>query len=280
MKIKITADSTCDLSEELVKQYDITITPLYVVSGEQSFQDAIEIDSDRLYEMTEGGAAFGTSAVNVNDYLEIFRKLRETCDAIVHFTISSDMSSCYQNACLAGEEVGNVYVIDSRNLSTGIGHLVLDAAIMAQKGVAPQEIKQILDEKKEKLDVSFVIDTMEYLRRGGRCSGVAALGASMLKLHPCIYVKDGAMGVGKKYRGSIGKVYHFYIKDALHDPEQIDTGRIFITHSGRVSEETIAALKADILAILPFDKILVTQAGCTVSSHCGPKTMGVLFYRK
>ncbi len=280
MKIKITADSTCDLSEELVKKYQIERIPLYVVAGEKNFRDALDINADKLYEMTEAGETFGTAAVNIHDYQEIFSRLRKEYDAIVHFTISADMSSCYQNACLAGEEVGEVYVIDSRNLSTGIGHLVVDAAIMAQEGYAPSEIKKHLDEKKERLDVSFVIDTMDYLRRGGRCSSIAALGATMLKLHPCIFVSQGKMGVGKKYRGSIEKAYRSYIKDALHDVEQIDTERIFITHSGRLEEKTIQELRQLVLSIAPFQEVLVTQAGCTVSNHCGPKTMGVLFYRK
>ncbi len=280
MKIKITADSTCDLSPELVEKNNITLTPLTVSCAGESYRDGVDITPDELYKkIAECGELGSTAAVNVQDYLDVFGGLLREYDAIVHFTISSQMSACYQNACIAAEELGNVYVVDSRNLSTGIGHLVLDACEMAENGVEAGEIKRILDEKKEKLDVSFVVDTLDYLRRGGRCTALAAMGANLLKLHPCIYVKDGEMGVGKKYRGKLAACIENYVRDRLADTSSIDTRRIFITDSG-VSEECRQVAERVVRELAPFEEIIHTRAGCTVSSHCGPGTLGVLFYRK
>ena len=250
MKIRVVADSTCDLSAELVEQYGITIVPLTVTCDGKSYQDGVDIDPERLLAITEAtGGVAATAAVNMVTYAELFTSVLKDCDAIVHFTISSAMSGCYQNACLAAEEVGNVYVVDSENLSTGIGHLVLDACILAEQGMDAADIKAELDRRKKKLDVSFVLSTLEYLRRGGRCTSVAALGANLLKLHPCIGVTDGKMGVGKKYRGNIQSCLVQYVKDKLAEPDTVDPRRIFIT-------------------------------GCTVSCHCGPGCLGILFYRK
>lgn len=280
MKIKVLSDSTCDLSQELIEKYNIGIVPLYVTAGDKSYLDGVEIQPEQLYKLvTEEGLTASTAAVNIQTYLDVFSSYLKEYDAIVHFTISSSMSSCYQNACIAAEELGNIYVIDSENLSTGIGHLVINAAEMAAEGMEPAAIKAELDERKKKLDVSFVVDTLDFLRRGGRCSAVEAFGANLLKLHPCIQVRGGAMGVGKKFRGSMDKCYAEYIRTALSEPDTIDTRRIFITDSG-ISEETRQSLHELVASILPFEEILHTQAGCTVSGHCGPGTMGVLFYRK
>ena len=203
----------------------------------------------------------------------------KTADAVVHFTISSEMSACYQNACLAAEEVGNVYVVDSRNLSTGIGHLVLDACLLAEQGLDGASIKAELDQRKEKLDVSFVLTTLEYLRRGGRCTTVAAMGANLLKLHPCINVVSGTMGVGKKYRGNMQNCLVQYVRDKLADPATVDPKRIFITDSG-FDEETRDLVEKTVRECVPFAEVYHTRAGCTVSCHCGPGCLGILFYRK
>lgn len=280
MRIHVTSDSTCDLSPELIEQYNITISPLYVVMDGKSYKDTIEIKPEVIYEYVERTKKVcSTAAMNVADYLDFFRANLEGYDAIVHFTISSEMSSCYQNACLAAEEVGNVWVIDSRNLSTGIGHLVLDAAELAAEGKEPQQIADILNERKKKLDVSFVIDTLKYLSLGGRCSPLAALGANLLNLKPTICVVNGKMIVGKKYRMSLDRALLRYVKDQLGDLETVDTRRIFITDSG-VSDENWQAVEKLLRETLPFEKIYHTRAGCTVSSHCGPGTLGILFYRK
>lgn len=280
MNIKVTADSTCDLTPELIERYDITITPLHVTCGEECFLDGVDIAPDGLYEKIRAAGKLGvTAAVNVQEYIDVFSRALQNHDAVIHFTISSQMSACYQNACLAGEEVGNVYVVDSKNLSTGIGHLVLDACEMAQTGMDPADIQKELEARREKLDVSFVVDTLEYLRKGGRCTALAAMGANLLKLHPCIFVRDGEMGVGKKYRGRLGECLAAYVKDRLADIDTVDTRRIFITDSG-VSEDIRAAVEKEVRALAPFREVIHTRAGCTVSCHCGPGTLGILFYRK
>ena len=280
MKIKVTADSTCDLSQELLDKYNITVIPLFIVKDGESFIDGVEIFPDDIFKyVSETGKLCSTTAVNVADYVEKFTELRREYDAIIHFTISSEMSACYQNACLAAEEVSGVYPFDARNLSTGIGHLAIDASIMAQSGMDPEEIVAVLNEKREKLDVSFIIDTLLYLWQGGRCSGVAMLGANLLSLKPCIEVRDGSMGVAKKYRGSLKKCLVQYVRDRLKDREDIDTRRIFITDSG-VSEDIYNAVYEAVSECQQFDEILHTRAGSTISNHCGPNCLGILYYHK
>ncbi len=279
MKIKISADSTCDLSQQLIEQHDIGITPLYIAIGDKTHRDMLEVNATDIYAAVDAGERVGTAAVNIQDYIDTFSAWLSDHDAVIHFTISSEMSSCYQNACVAAAELENVYVIDSRSLSTGIGHLVLDAAEMAAAGVEPAAIKEELDRRKETLDVSFVLDTLDYMRKGGRCSAVAAFGANLLKLRPCIQVKDGAMGVGKKYRGTLERCWLDYFKDKLAEPDTVDTRRVFITDSG-LTESERDTLEAELRKLVPFETIYRTQAGSTISGHCGPRCMGILFYRK
>ena len=280
MKIKISADSTCDLSPELIERYHIGITPLYIIRGEETLRDGIDVRPEELYEYAnDTGKLCKTAAVNVSDYLAYFAACREEYDAVIHFTISSDMSACYQNACIAAQEFTNVYPVDSRNLSTGIGHLVLDAAEMAEQGMDAADIASALEKKREKLDVSFVIDTLEYLKRGGRCSALVAMSANLLHLKPCIEVKDGKMGVGHKYRGKLEKCYVQYIEERLKGRDDIDCHRIFITDSG-CDEATWRELERVVRACQPFEEVLHTRAGCTVSNHCGPGCMGILYYHK
>ena len=282
MNIKISADSTCDLSPELIEAYGVDITPLYIVMGDETLRDGLDVKPEDLYRrFRETGKLCQTAAVNVADYISFFKKQLETHDAVIHFTISSDMSGCYQNACLAAEDFpGRVFPVDARNLSTGIGHLVLDAADMAKAGsMSPAEIVDVLNAKKEKLDVSFVLDTLEFLKAGGRCSALAAFGANLLSLKPSIEVKSGAMGVGKKYRGKIVGAYKQYITDRLKGRDDIDTKRIFITDSG-IDESIRQELHELVASLQPFEEILHTQAGCTISQHCGPGCMGILYYHK
>ena len=280
MNIKITADSTCDLTMPLVEKYGITITPLTVSCGGESFLDGVDITPDALYDKIAAcGQLASTAAVNVQEYIDVFSKALSDHDAVIHFTISSAMSACYQNACIAAKEVGNVWVVDSRNLSTGIAHLVLDACELASGGMDAADIHRELERRREKLDVSFVVDTLEYLRKGGRCTAIAAIGANLLKLHPCIFVRDGEMGVGKKYRGKIADCLTAYVKDRLTDPDSVDTRRVFITDSG-VSEDIRTSVEKTVRALVPFQEVIHTRAGCTVSCHCGPGTLGILFYRK
>lgn len=280
MNIRISADSTCDLSPELVRENGVTITPLYIVCGEKSLVDGVDIAPDDVFAWTrEHKKPCSTAAVNVEDYLKVFGEMRKECDAVIHFTISAEMSSCYLNACTAAEQIGGVYVVDSRSLSTGIGHLVLDACEMVREGMNAEDIFNVLQQRKEQLDVSFVIDTLEYLRYGGRCSSLAAFGANLLHLKPSIQVSGGTMDVGRKYRGTLKKCLLDYIGDKLAEPDTIDPRRIFITDSG-VDEDIWRAVEADLRTRIPFEKIYHTRAGCTVSGHCGPGTLGILFYRK
>ena len=260
MKIKISADSTCDLSPELIERYHIGITPLYIIRGEETLRDGIDVHPQELYDYANAtGKLCKTAAVNVSDYLAYFAE--------------------YRNACIAAKEFTNVYPVDARNLSTGIGHLVLDAAEMAEQGMDAADIAATLEKKREKLDVSFVLDTLDYLVRGGRCSALVAMSANLLHLKPCIEVKDGKMGVGRKYRGKLEKCYVQYIEDRLKGRDDIDCHRIFITDSG-IDEATWKELERVVRACQPFEEVYHTQAGCTVSNHCGPGCMGILYYHK
>lgn len=279
-QIIISSDSTCDLSKELVDRYQIRIQPMGISLGDQIYRDGVDITPDMIYAHHEKtGQLPKTSAINVAENMEYFEELTKDGSAVIHFTISSSMSSTYNNACVAAQEFENVYVVDAKNLSTGSGLLVLAAAEMAQEGMEAQQIVEKLNDLADRVDASFVVDNLEYLVKGGRCSALAAFGANLLQLKPCISVKNGAMGVGKKYRGKFEKVLLTYVADRLADAEDICLDRVFVTHAGcdpKVVESVAEAVKNT----LPFREILVTRAGCTVSSHCGANTLGVLFIRK
>lgn len=280
LKIKITADSTCDLSAEIAQRYGIELIPLYVNKGGVYYKDGLDIFAQDIYDhVSAGGELCSTAAVNIDDYTRIFTQLRTSYDAVIHFTISASMSSCFQNASIVASDMEQVYVIDSENLSTGIGQLAIEAAIMAESGMEAEEIVSVLNQMKKKLDVSFVLDTLEYLRKGGRCSALAALGANLLSLKPCIEVRDGAMKVGKKYRGSLDKCIEKYICERLADVDTLDLRRIFVTHSG-MEQSRLDGFAEIVAKCAPFAEILQTQAGCTISSHCGPNCIGILFFRK
>ena len=280
MKIKITADSTCDLSDELLEKYDITLIPLMVVMDDKPYRDRIDITPADIFEyVSTTGKACHTSAVNTADYIDQFGKYAADYDAVIHISLSSCISSSCQDAMIAAQSFDNVYVVDSLNLSTGSGHLVLDAAIMAKNGSSAEEILDFLKNAIPKVESSFVIDTLYYLFKGGRCSGVAALGANLLRLKPCIEVTDGKMDVGKKYRGSLEKALEEYVKDRLTGREDIDWRRVFITHTLE-TETTAQKIKEVVMKYGKFVEIFITRAGCTISNHCGPNTCGILFYRK
>lgn len=279
--VKIISDSTCDLSPELIAQYDIDIVPLYVVMGDKTLKDGVEATPDDIYRYVDkSGALPKTSAPNLDDFLSVFKLYREQGAEVVHFNISADFSSSYATACLAAEEVGGVEVVDTRNLSTGSGLVVLHAAELARAGKSAREIAEECRALTDKVEASFVVDSIDYLRMGGRCSSVAALGANLLKLKPCIEVTDGKMKSAKKYRGNIDKVILNYVTDRLSGRDDINKHRIFITHT-RCSAEIVEQVREKINALAPgFEEILETTAGCTVTSHCGPYTLGILFIRK
>ena len=280
MRIKVTADSTCDLPESLTAERGITIVPLYVNRGEETLRDGVDIRMEDVFAFMEAtGELCKTSALNIADYQSVWTELRREYDAIIHISISSGLSVSHANACLAAAAVGGVWVVDSLSLSTGSGHLVLDAAALARTGAAPADIAAELRRRAKKLEVSFVIDTLAYLHRGGRCSALAVLGANMLGLRPCIEMRDGVLGVGRKYRGSLEKCFVHYIEDRLCGRSDIDTRRIFFTGTA-LPAATRELVRRTILDCLPFEEVIGTEAGCTIASHCGPGTMGILFYRK
>ena len=280
MKIKITSDSTCDLSREQIAKYDVHILPLAVAMGENNYRDGVDITPEQIYaHVAKGGDLPKTAANNIADYAEVFAKYSKEYDAVIHLNISAEFSSCHQNACLAAEEFENVYVVDSRNLSTGHGLLVIRAYELAEAGKTGAEIAEELRGMVDRVDASFILNQLEYLKKGGRCSALAVLGANMLKLKPCIEVKDGKMGVGKKYRGAFDKSMKDYIHDRLADRDDLELDRVFVTHSG-IDKELIDLAVNTVRELQPFKEICITQAGCTVSSHCGPDTIGVLYIHK
>ena len=273
-KIKIVADSTCDISPELQQKYNIEIHPFVVNLGEKSFRDGVDISTDdilKYYRQT--GNVSKTAAAPPGEYEEQWDP--DEYD-VLFFTISSGFSSAYANACLAAENLDNIYVVESANLSTGILLIVLTAADMIESGMSAAEIAEKLKEIIPKVRASFVIDTLEFLWKGGRCSGVAALGANLLRLKPCIEVIDGGMSVGKKYRGNIDKVIPQYIRDRLESTPDVVRRRVFITHTFEDRAPVEAALKQARESGM-FDEVLETRAGCTIYSHCGPNTLGILY---
>ena len=279
-KIKVTCDSTCDLTPELYESYGIHVVPLGITLGETLYYDGVNVASEDLFAYADRtGTLPKTSAISPDAYEKVFRSYTEQGYAVIHINISSEFSACHQNACLAAAELENVYPIDSRNLSSGSGHLVLMAVELARRGLSAREIVDVLNEKKEKLDVSFVLQHLEYLRMGGRCSGVAVLGANLLKLRPEIRVMDGKMNVGTKYRGSMERSVLDYVRGRLAGRDDVDPGRIFVTHSG-VPQDLEDKVVSLVKELHPFREVIVTRAGSTISSHCGPDCLGVLFFKK
>lgn len=279
MKVKITSDSTCDLSPELVEKYNVSISPLSVIIDGHSHKDGVDVTPEDIFRAVDQGKKVQTAAVNQYEYEEFFKSLLAENDAIVHFCISKSMSSCYSDACEVAEKMGNVFVVDSRNLSTGIGLLVLEACELAAMGRSAQEIFNAVMARREKVVTTFTVQDIGYLYRGGRCSGLEALGAKMLKIRPEIEVQDGKMHPGKKYRGSYEHYLKHYIKDVLKDVEDVDYKRVFITHSPCEAGMTEFAEEC-LREYGHFREILDTTAGGTVCVHCGPNTLGILFMRK
>lgn len=278
--IIITSDSTTDLSKELCERYKITVMPLCITLGDKLYTDGVDITPDDIYAHHDRtGELPKTTATNVGDCLDFFSQFTSQGKTVIHFTISSEMSSTYNNACMAAEEFGNVYIIDTKNLSTGGGLLVITAAELLNQGLPVEEIVEKTRETVARVDASFVIDNLEYLYKGGRCSAVAMLGANLLKLKPCIQVKNGKMDVAKKYRGRYADVLKQYVVDKIGDYSDIDLDRVFVTHAG-CDPQLVNDIVELVKKTAPFKEVFLTRAGCTVSSHCGANTLGVLFIRK
>lgn len=277
--IKITADSTCDLSKEILEKFDITLIPLYIITQERTFRDGVDISPEDIFDYVESsGKMCTTSAANAYEYKNAFEELLKEYEAVIHINIGSNFSASYENAVLASEELSNVYVIDSANLSTGSGHLVYDAALMAREGMSAKRIVSDVESAKKKIDASFVVDSIDYLYKGGRCSGVEAVGAKVLKIKPCIEISDGKMKVAKKYRGRFESCLEAYVADRLKNRDDIDKSRLFITHTP-CSEGVIDTVRDIVKQYCDFEQIIETSAGCTVSNHCGPNTLGILYKR-
>lgn len=280
MRIKITSDSTCDLSKELVEKYDIAIIPLTVIKNGKSFRDGIDIvPADIFAHVAAGGNLCSTAALSVGEYQENFAKYANDFDGILHVNISSEFSCSYQNACIAAEDFDNVRVVDSRNLSTGQGLVVLKACELAQTCESIDDLQQQLQAFTERVEASFLLDQLQYMVKGGRCSSAAALGANLLNLKPCIEVKNGKMSVVKKYRGNYAKCLANYVKDRLTNRDDLEYSTLFVTHTP-VNDACLQAVKEAVDASPKFENTYWTEAGCTVSCHCGPATLGVLFVRK
>lgn len=280
MNIKVLSDSTCDLSQEIKDQFNITTIPLVVNKDGQSYRDGVDITpADIFAHVAAGGDLCSTSALNVGDYEDVFAKYTAEYDGVVYINIGSNFSCCYQNACLAAEDYPNVVVIDSMNLSTGQGLVVLKAVELAKTCEDLQDLKAQLVEFTGKVEASFLLDQLTYMVKGGRCSSVAALGANLLNLKPCIEVRDGKMSAVKKYRGNFNKSIVSYVKDRLANRDDLDKGTLFVTKTP-VSDEAYNGVLEAVKEYGDFETIYYTDAGCTVSCHCGPGTLGVLFVRK
>lgn len=279
-KILIASDSTSDLNAELIERYGIKLLPLGVSMGDKQYTDGVDVTPDDIYANYEKtGTLPKTSAINLAAATAFFEQYTSQGYAVVFFAISSQMSSTYQNVKLAASEFENVYVVDTQNLSTGGGLLVVAAAEMAKTGKTAEEIAKACEALVPFVDASFVIDSLEFLHKGGRCSAVAAFGANLLRLKPCIVVKGGKMSVGGKYRGKYGDVLLKYVAERIGDASDIDLDRIFVTHAG-CDAEIVDACVAKVKELAPFGEVHITRAGCTISSHCGRNTLGVLFIRK
>lgn len=283
MTVRIVTDSTCDLSQNMIDDYHITVLPLYVQLGENSFKDGMNITSEEIFAyVSKNGSLPKTMAVSKEDFVSCFSALRTKYpdDEIVCITIGSKLSDCFQNALEASGDFQHIYVVDSMNLSTGLGQVVMTAAELAEQGSRGMEIKKYLEtEIIPNVDASFIVDRLDYLYKGGRCSAVEALGANLLRLKPCIEVKNGELKFVKRYHGSFESCVEQYVRDRLQSRDDVQMHRIFITHSN-TSRKSIQIAEENIRVRCKFEHIDETNAGCTVCSHCGPNTLGVLFLRK
>ena len=279
MKIRFSADSTCDMSAAFIERYNVKVIPLCVELEGQLYRDGVNLKPDKIFERVNAGAALPkTSAINVAEYQQVFEELLQDCDAVFHFNISSDFSSCYQNACIAADGLP-VYCVDSRNLSSGIALVLAEVADRVEAGMTPEAIMAEIDSICDRVDVSFIVDRLDYLYKGGRCSMVAMLGANALHLRPCIEVRGGKMGVGKKYRGTYDRCAKQYLLDRMKDKDCIDTKRVYITHTG-LNQNTLDMILATVRETIPFAEVFETRAGCSISSHCGENCFGILMVHK
>lgn len=281
--IVITADSTCDLPQELIDKYDIKIFPLSVLLGEKVYHDGVDIKPSDIYDFVEKtGELPKTAAVTPSEYHEVFKRFADDGKKIVHIGFSSALSSSYQNACVAAEEFERVYCVDSKNLCTAMGLLVLKACDYREKGMDAKRIADKVNRLVPKVSATFVLDGLEYLHKGGRCSSVAKFGANVLGIKPSIAVdtQTGRLDMAKKYRGKTELVYKQYITDRINEIKRIQPDRVVIANSGGVPADTIAFAKGMLEGRDKFEQVILADAGCTISSHCGPKTLAIFYIKK
>lgn len=282
-KIVLCADSTCDLGEELLKKYEVHTIPYHISLEDKDYLDSVTITTGELYQAYYDRKVLPkTAAINMGDFTDFWKPfLDEGCE-VIHINLGSSISSTYRNACLAAEELEGVYPVDSQNLSTGMGHVVIEAAKLIEQGLEAKEIAEKLKEVTTRVHASFVLNTLEFMHAGGRCSTIAALGANLLKLKPCIVVDNlngASMGVGKKYRGELGGALVAYTKDQLNKYDDIITDKIFITHTD-IDPKYVELVRNTINETMQFEEIYETSASCTIGSHCGPGCLGILFMTK
>jgi len=278
-KVVLFADSTCDLGNELIESLGVNICQYHIVLNGKDYLDNVTITSDEIFdEYYKTKTLPKTTCINAQEYIDRFKPWVDKGYDVVHINLSSSISSSNQNANIAASELENVYVIDSKNLSTGTGHLVIEAAKMIADGKSGKEIADELNAMVPKVHTSFILDTLEFMKAGGRCSATAAFGANLLKIKPCIEMDNsiGTMSVGKKYRGSLETVLVQYVNDKLAQYDNIRTDKIFVTYSA-MDIKTVEMVKKTVKEIMPFENVYCTRAACTIASHCGPECLGILF---
>ncbi|WP_455492749.1 DegV family protein [Eubacterium sp.] len=281
--IAITTDSTCDLPQELIEENEITVIPLTILLGDSVYRDGVDIKPDDIYAYVDKtGVLPKTSAVTPAEYYEVFKKLVDEGKKVVHIGFSSGLSSSFQNAIVASSEFDDVYCVDSKTLCTAQGLLVLKACDFRAKGLDAKKIADKVTKLVPKVSATFVLDGLEYLHKGGRCSAVARFGANVLGIKPSIAVDNqtGKLEVAKKYRGKIDIVYKQYITDRMNEIKRIEPDRVVIAESGGVSPKVLAFAKGVIEGKDKFNQVIVADAGCTISSHCGPKTFAIFYIKK
>ena len=280
MRIRITSDSTCDLAPEYLSAHQVEILPLYTMKGGETFRDGVDITPQDIFDhVAAGGDLCSTAANNVADYQEMFSRLLRDCDAIIHIDISADFSSCYQNARLAAQEYATVSVIDSENICTGQGYLVLRAAKWAADGLTARNICMRLQSLANRVELSFVLNQLNYMAKSGRCSGVLAFGANILGIKPSLAIIDGELKVVRKYRGSLPICVGKYITDLLDGRDDIDNSMVFIS-SCQPKPGCMEAIKAGLRKYGKFENIIETDIGTTIGGYSGPGTIGIVFAKK
>lgn len=281
MGIQLSVESTVVIPKEYLEKYHITVLPMHVIYGTESYDDSVNIGTEEIIRRyREKNEIPSTSACSIGEYTELFASLTADGSEVVHYSMSSEMSSTYENACAAAKEFEHVYVLDTRNITSGTGMMVLKAAQMRDDGFSAKEIVRRSREMIPKIRSSFVLDNLEFLRRGGRCSSVVAFGANVLGIKPSIVVEDGKMGVGKKFRGKFDACIQKYVESVFADAKDVDLTRASIEYSYGITDAQVEMVKKEIKKYAKFDEILVCKTCSTITAHCGSNTIGVLYLEK